>query len=85
MKQIQPAYSTGDLAAKLAIYVCLCICIAVGFQHLSNRATKLCLPRIGKNPKGIFGLAAARADFLNNGRLLVEEGYSKVRSLDLLG
>jgi hypothetical protein len=36
------------------------------------------LPRIGKDPKGMRGVAAARDYFLHNGRQLVEEGYTKV-------
>ncbi|CAG8971545.1 hypothetical protein HYALB_00005441 [Hymenoscyphus albidus] len=55
--------------------------IAFILQSLFLKGPKLNLPRIGKSPHGLFGLANTRADFMINGKSLVEEGYRKASDL----
>ncbi len=75
-------YAVNSNIVQGFIVCCLvCICIALVIR---SRASRLRVPRIGKSPSGLFGLAKARADFLLNGRHLAEEGYSKARSFAMV-
>ena len=67
-----------------SIVVCIgCALFALLSSTLVRRTSRIEAPRVGKSPGGKFSfarLATARADFLKNGRELVEEGYAKVRN-----
>lgn len=65
------------------LIVCCFVCILVALV-IRRRANRLRVPRIGKSPSGLFGLAKARADFLLNGRRLAEEGYAKARTFSMV-
>ena len=66
------------------IMILILACCLVGvvtaliFRSLIAKKSKDSIPRIGMSPYGLFALQKARADFLVNGRHLVEEGYEKV-------
>lgn len=70
-------YLPTDNIDRFVLCITGCTLIAFLIQTVRFKSPKLNIPRIGKSPSGLFGLANARADFLVNGRKLVEEGHKK--------
>ena len=76
---------TGEHTARFVIYSVVCSLIAFAVQRIVTQAAQVQFPRVGKNPKGLGSLAAAREDFLHNGRFLAEDGYAKVSFTSVCG
>lgn len=74
----------GELLLKSPVAFTLCAIIVVVAVVASYKGTRFStrIPRVGKAP-GWFGLAEAKRDFISNGRILIDEGYRKVRLLFL--
>jgi hypothetical protein len=59
----------------------LAVVIAFVIARVFREASKLHAPRIGRAPNLFGGRAKARAEFLANGKILAEDGYTKVREI----
>jgi len=68
------------MGGSFLIYIALSGLAAYFLEKVVYSGKKLRIPRIGTDP-GLFGLAAARADFLANGYHHIAKGYAKASSL----
>jgi hypothetical protein len=78
---------TGAMSSLIETVICTAFVLLLSLSIASfalAQSPRQTIPRVGKAP-GLFGLAAAKRDFVDHGFTIINEGYQKVGNIPYQG